>query len=344
MARVAEGADESTLVRDLVQVSHGSPEEAPGWVRQALNSFSELLGQDAGDPAHADAVTPSPAAAPGTDYRLLGQTLRIDADPGAHALIQSLLGGLRAVPESRDGAPEFWLEVREKHDTCHLQLNGEPFAETPPQRLAPEVEKLIYERMLPRAPHFLAFHAAALAHEDRMVVFPAPAGSGKTTLSAALIKRGWAYSSDEMAILDRSLQWRGVPLPPCVKSENYGLIRSWYPELMDAPEHDRHGRKVRYLRVPADEAQGAAKFVVFPRFEATARTTLETLQPFAGLGRLLQACVFVPLGFEESDVSRLLAWHAEAMYFTLTFSDAADATRRLEQKVRETLAAGEFSC
>jgi hypothetical protein len=97
---------------------------------------------------------------------------------------------------------------------------------------------------------------------------------------------------------------------------------------------------VRYLRIPIDQTAGRAKIVVFPRFEATSPTDLARLDPFTGLLRLLEACVFVPLGFEAPDVSRLLAWHAEAAYFTLTFSDADGATATLEQKLRQTLAEG----
>jgi hypothetical protein len=51
---------------------------------------------------------------------------------------------------------------------------------------------------------FLALHAGAVANGDRAILLPAPPDSGKTTLTAALVRAGFRYLSDEAALLDPS--------------------------------------------------------------------------------------------------------------------------------------------
>lgn len=55
-------------------------------------------------------------------------------------------------------------------------------------------------------PH-LALHCSVVARGDDAVVLAAPSGTGKTTLTAALLQRGWDYVSDESLVLP----WDGGP-------------------------------------------------------------------------------------------------------------------------------------
>jgi hypothetical protein len=45
-------------------------------------------------------------------------------------------------------------------------------------------------------------HAGVVAHEGKALVFPGDSFAGKTTLTAALVKRGALYFSDEFAVID----------------------------------------------------------------------------------------------------------------------------------------------
>ena len=45
-------------------------------------------------------------------------------------------------------------------------------------------------------------HAGAVAHDGRAIIFPGASFSGKTTLTAALVRAGATYLSDEFAVLD----------------------------------------------------------------------------------------------------------------------------------------------
>lgn len=65
----------------------------------------------------------------------------------------------------------------------------------------------------------LALHCAVLSRGDRTLVIPGRSGLGKSTLTAGLMQRGWAYVSDEALAFDRNTDLL-VPYPrPLALSE-----------------------------------------------------------------------------------------------------------------------------
>ena len=77
-----------------------------------------------------------------------------------------------------------------------------------------EVTRLALERAV--AP-VVPVHAAAVARDGRALVLCGPSNSGKSTLSAWLTHRGWAFLTDEVALLDLTdpsdVQVRPFPRP-----------------------------------------------------------------------------------------------------------------------------------
>lgn len=59
-----------------------------------------------------------------------------------------------------------------------------------------------------QCPHF-AVHSGVAARKDLIVAFPAGSGFGKTTLTAALVSKGFDFISDEALVFDDS----GIVLP-----------------------------------------------------------------------------------------------------------------------------------
>jgi hypothetical protein len=53
------------------------------------------------------------------------------------------------------------------------------------------------------APEHVFIHAGAVGYEGRAIIIPGPSFTGKTTLTAALVRAGALYYSDEFAVLDR---------------------------------------------------------------------------------------------------------------------------------------------
>jgi hypothetical protein len=84
-------------------------------------------------------------------------------------------------------------------------------------------------------------HAAALERGGRAFVLAGPSGAGKTTLTLALVDRGWRIATEEMVLIDPALAVRGLSRPihaPIDSPQHHAIPASWrrleYP-LRDAP-------------------------------------------------------------------------------------------------------------
>ena len=130
---------------------------------------------------------------------------------------------------------------------------------------------------------FLIMHAAVVEKGGRAAILPAPPGSGKSTLCAALVSRGWRLLSDELALLDMKTQ-RLQPLarPINLKNESIEVIRRFEPqsELTSPVPHTATGT-VALMGPPADSARRVAEsalpaWIVFPRYRAGAQPTFES--------------------------------------------------------------------
>ncbi len=132
-----------------------------------------------------------------------------------------------------------------------------------------------------RAHSYLMLHAAVVEKHGRAAILPAPPGSGKSTLCAALVHHGWRLLSDELTMV-RLEDGFIVPMPRPISLKNGSieLMRSALPgALFSPPVHDTNKGTVAHLRAPADSVGRLAEparpaWIVFPRYEAGAPAEL----------------------------------------------------------------------
>ena len=82
------------------------------------------------------------------------------------------------------------------------------------------------------AQDYLSIHSGVVAKNDKAFIFPAPPGSGKSTLTTYLMAQpGWRLLSDEMSLLIPETR-KVMPLikPVCLKNNSIDLARSWFPQ------------------------------------------------------------------------------------------------------------------
>lgn len=128
---------------------------------------------------------------------------------------------------------------------------------------------------------FLTIHSAVLEKNGKALILPAPPGSGKSTLCAALISRGWRLLSDEMALLDMD-NGHIVPFPRPVslKNNSIEIIRKFSPGSIFGPvAKDTLKGTVAHLKVSARHLAQAGDlavpaWVVFPKYRAEASSKL----------------------------------------------------------------------
>jgi HprK-related kinase A len=120
---------------------------------------------------------------------------------------------------------------------------------------------------------YLIIHAAVIAKDGLAAVFPAPPGSGKSTLCAGLVCRGWRLLSDELCLVDlQTGELVPMPRPVSLKNASIEVIRRFAPEAQFGPvTQDTLKGTVGHMRAPADSIRRASErarlaWVVFPRY------------------------------------------------------------------------------
>lgn len=174
---------------------------------------------------------------------------------------------------------------------AHFRLDGEtPFKPLPANQALPMFEWGLNYAIAAQAHQYLVVHAAAIERGGRVAILPGAPGAGKSTLTAALVQRGWRLLSDELALI-RPSDRHVVPLarPINLKNASIALMRDYAPDaVFSAETHDTAKGTVALMRAPADSIarQGEAApvgWIVFPRWQKDAAPQLEPWSKAAGL-------------------------------------------------------------
>ncbi len=122
---------------------------------------------------------------------------------------------------------------------------------------------------------YVIVHSAVLAKDNKAIIFPAPPGSGKSTLTAHLANNGWRLLSDEMAlILPHTNTVIPFVRPVCLKNNAINLAKQWFPEaVFSSVAKDTHKGDVIHMAPPqsainANQQSAEIVGVVFPKYDA----------------------------------------------------------------------------
>jgi len=181
---------------------------------------------------------------------------------------------------------DFHVEVRQPRNLrrwfkqqAEFLVDGErPFEPLPREQAPAFLEWGLNWSIAASCHQWLTIHAASLERDGLAVVMPAPPGSGKSTLCAALALRQWRLLSDELTLLDpTSGLIHGLARPINLKNASIDLIRNFAPGSGWAPEiYDTSKGRVTHLRPPRDSVKrmrdpAKPRWIVFPRYEADAK-------------------------------------------------------------------------
>ena len=166
-------------------------------------------------------------------------------------------------------------QVRASHDHAPI------FEPMPLGHAAPLLEWAMNWCVSAHAHQYLVMHAAVIERDGRAAILPAPPGSGKSTLCAALIHRGWRLMSDELALLAPAEgTLHALARPVSLKNASIDIIGRFAPgAVFGRAAHDTAKGTIAQLKAPVDHVRRVAeaarpRWVIFPRWMAGAPTTL----------------------------------------------------------------------
>jgi HprK-related kinase A len=185
-------------------------------------------------------------------------------------------------------------------------------------------------------------HAAVVERGGRAAIMPAPPGSGKSTLCAALSWRGWRLLSDEMAVFsfdDGTI----VPNPRPVSLKNKAIkaIAAYEPRAQFSPIYTGTPKgDVAYMRPPAD---AIARFkesvvpglIIAPQYHEGVQASVKRMDRMEGLRWLIDNALnyssMLRMGFD------IFTGIAERCgFYILTYSDLDEAVAVMNRLLEES--------
>ena len=185
--------------------------------------------------------------------------------------------------EPEEGFADFHVHVTPPHGLRRVfkrqvlfQFEGAaPFRPLPFEQSFPMLEWGLNWCISANCHQYLILHAAVLERGRRALVMPAPPGSGKSTLCAALALSGWRLLSDELALIEpASLQIHAVPRPVSLKNASIDVIRGFSKDAKLGPlVHNTNKGTVAHMKPPERSVREAhvsatPAWIVFPRYMA----------------------------------------------------------------------------
>lgn len=339
--RLLQDGEEAAGIADRLQESFGlSAKDASDFVQAAFADWRARGFLTGSTVEEAPAVMPprelphdippycAPASAVEHCYALLGLRLRIRfTTPEQAKLVLPVLAHLAC----QDSGIDTVLDVVQRGNGQILYRDGEECGSCEAEGLAPLVKSLVWAAAVNHHAFFLGIHAGVVGGRAGAVLLPGNPGSGKSSLTAALIHAGFRYFSDEMALLrDGDFHVLPVPLSLCIKDSGLEVLASRFPVLRELPVHLRaDGKRVTYLPPPRNSLPepGAAppvQAIIFPSYVADASTCCRTIPKTDALQRLMGQCIVVRQRLDPERVQALVRWLDGVPCFELCFGSLAE--------------------
>jgi len=251
------------------------------------------------------------------------------------AILQSVLGH---VEEPAATAPSHHFEVLIDGEVYCLRRDGiEVARETLPHSirhaLVFEIAKISY----PELRWLIFLHAGAIRDGEGCVLLPGLPGCGKSTLTAALVHRGFQYVAEDIVPISR----KGHLVAPVqtriwLREGGWQALSREIPELQALPGSPRWGREVRYLTPPGIQRSLPdhlpVRCLAFPEYLPGQPPRISPLSAEDTLARLIQTGAWFGDSIDDTQIEELLDWIQATPSYQLrygTFQDAISAIRSL---------------
>jgi len=203
----------------------------------------------------------------------------------------------------------------------------------------PHLEWMVNWQVIRQRQAYALIHAATVEMDGQALILPGEPGSGKSTLTAGLLARGWSYLCDEFALIDpKTLIVAPFPRALCIKQQSFPIIARLGLPLHRARRYHKAAKgRVAFLkpldvRPNAEGRHSRIRWVVFPKYVAGAEPSLATLSRSRAAFELAGQCFNLPV-HQGRAVAALAKVARDADCYRLTAGDLEATCDLLESRL-----------
>ena len=236
--------------------------------------------------------------------------------------------------DNPDGKNMVSIDLVQSNDLWEVHLNN-TLVETaiPEARLATFIQEKMMTCTYQAQRYLIALHAGSVEKNGNVIIMPAVAESGKTTLTATLISHGCSLFSDEVTALD--YEGSVHPLPFCmnIKEGSWKVLDPMYPHLVDRDTHNRFdGQNIRFLAPQSMHiGRQKASHIIFPKYIPDAKTILTQISAKETLFKIKEAGYQVQESMDENKFELILNHLVSLPKYTLVYSNLDEAIATIDR-------------
>jgi hypothetical protein len=180
---------------------------------------------------------------------------------------------------------------------------------------------------------------------DHGIMLCAPRESGKSTLAAYLVTRGFELLTDEPALLHLdTCSVSSLCLPVSLKEGSWTVLQHEWPQLARAPIHVRSdGAKIRLLHPPLRFSAPSRRLthIIFPEYGSSFVAHAEPLPPLRTLSLLNEGGMLLAQHLARDTFEAFLRLVCEAPAYIFRYDSLQEADRMFDSPLYARLLNGE---
>ena len=278
-------------------------------------------------------MTPQARSADGSratiNLQLLEHRVHVECDD--RYFLGHLASCFETSPDDKDHPPGGSIDLRLRLTAVNtdLEITSDPLGALEGHEVVPTDEPTSLASTLTlwavqQTRRYYIFHAGAVARDEGAIVLPAPSHHGKSTLTAALLGRGFDLLSDEAAAIEMATG-RLVAYPRALWLRPEALAALGLDPSLGTQLDGDH-RIVSAAELGARRANGAPSpaLVICPEFRNDAPTHLERLRAGPAVMALMESSCSQPR-FKVKGLDFVIDLARRTPCYRLTYSNAREA-------------------
>jgi len=182
----------------------------------------------------------------------------------------------------------------------------------------------------------IIFHASSVAKEGSGVLIPAIGGSGKTTLAAFLMHRGYLFLNDDaIPLLSKTGKLLPIPLSFSIKKGSWEVLDTYFPQLKNLRKFGRNDRQVKYLPPNQENVQiepVPCRLIIVPDYNASQQeSVVQSLSVVDLFAHIIRSGCIIERPISPTTLGIFIHWLENMPCYRISYSSLDDAERIISE-------------